>query len=157
MTKLPLLAALTVLAGCASGRLITDKNAMNSRIEIDYVLGHSRYKYTAIGGAETARVSSSRDEHVLEDKSIPVARYRDFAARLEKAIRSAPAGVVDESCRTPYRVRIVIEGRESTTAGCRSADAEGQIGQLLKEGEFLFYAAKPESESEAAESPGGEE
>lgn len=66
-----ILGSLLVASGCATTRLITPENAMKSRIEIDYVLGHSNYKYIALGGKEEAEISSFRDDKVLEKKSIP--------------------------------------------------------------------------------------
>lgn len=127
------------LMGCATPQLITPANAKKSKIEIDYVLGHSRYRYIASGGENDAEISSYRDEQQIETKKISPDKYEDFALRLEKAIRSSPVGVVDENCRTPYQIKITIEDRTSMMSGCRSADSEGQIGKLLKEGEFLFY------------------
>lgn len=128
--------------GCSS-RLITPRNAEKSKIEIDYVLGHSRYKYVASGGAVEAEISNYRDGKPLESKKISPEKYQDFAQRLETAIRTAPTGVVDENCRTPYQITITIDKRISTLSGCRSADTEGKIGKLLKEGEFLMFAEDP--------------
>lgn len=129
--------------GCASKQhLITPENLRQSQIEITYMLGHSLYKYVATGGKTKAEVSSYRDNQVLEKRTIPLARYQEFSAKLEDAIRSAPHQEVDPSCRTPYKIHIIIEDKERTTSGCRNTDSEGQIGQILKEGEFLFYSGE---------------
>lgn len=129
--------------GCATNRsLITPENLERSQVEIISALGHSQYKYVAIGSAETAEVSIYRDERVIETRVIPLEKYQDFAKRLEHALRSAPSSDVDVSCRTPYKITITIDDRQNTTSGCRSADSDGNIGQLLKEGEFIFYSAE---------------
>lgn len=137
------LAMVIAIAACTSKDIITPQNANNSRIEIDYVLGHNRYKYVAIGGAQAAKISSYHNDKELESKKISVQKYQVFADQLESAIRSSPAGVIDESCRTPYYIRITIGEDVHKTSGCRSADAEGKIGRLLKEGEFLLYSETP--------------
>lgn len=133
------------LSSCATKSLITPDNAMKSKIEINYALGRSQYKYVAIGGKDQAEVSSFKDEKLLEKKSISPEKYQAFASKLENAIHATPSSEPQENCRTPYKIDVMIAEKESTFKGCRSDDTNGQIGKLLREGEFIFYSEEKEN------------
>ena len=142
-STLPIAISFLAIIGCATQSvLITPDTLNNSQIEIAYVLGHTEYKYIAKGDQDSAEVSSYRADQLVEKKKITLDRHREFAAKLEEVLRSSPSNSADENCRTPYRIQITTSVRTSTTTGCRSADTEGQIGQILKEGEFIFYSTQ---------------
>lgn len=138
-------------SACAGKELIVKPDTLSeSRVEISYVLGHTQYSYVAIGDPNKAEVSSYRDERLLEKQTIPLVRYQEFIKKVENIFETATKEEVDENCRTPYRVFVVVKKKEHTATGCRSADSEGLLGQVLKEGEFLFYSTKsPEHSTES--------
>lgn len=139
-TTLFILPMMLFLASCASRPLITEHNVNESSVEISYTLGHSHYKYLAIASDKTAEVSSLRDNKTLEKKSIPLSRYHDFATKVEAALQTLKTDKAIEDCRTPYTIRVSVGNEVQTSSGCRSADSEGKVSSLIKEGEFLFYA-----------------
>ncbi|MNJ94882.1 hypothetical protein D3C87_125850 [compost metagenome] len=132
--------ALCFIAGCANKPMINSENLDSSQVEISYVLGHTHYKYMAVAGKHNAEVSSLRDDRVLEKKSIPLARYQDFAGKVEKMLQSSATPAPDESCRTPYKIQVTAGKKVRTGSGCRTSDVEGKVGRLIKEGEFLLYS-----------------
>lgn len=132
-----------ILSACATHQpLINEDNVKDSRIEISYVLGHNSYKYIATAKGPLAEITSLREDRTLERKSIPLESYQKFARKVEDLFKN-PAEAHDEvDCRTPYKIEIVAKDKIRTRSGCRSSETDSNVGNVIKDGEFLFYSQK---------------
>ncbi len=141
--KYLILATTVLLAACAThAPLINDNNIKESRIEISYVLGHISYKYIATALGERAEIASLREDTTLEKKSISLATYQNFASKVENIFKLAENEHQDTECRTPYKIEVFAENQIRIRSGCRSSDHGDHFGNIIKEGEYLFYSQK---------------
>jgi|GEM_PF-3051730 hypothetical protein len=133
-------ALIGLATGCAhSPPMIEGDNAPNSHILIAYDLGHTHYRFKARALQRRAEISSWRDDQVLEKKVISLDQYRQFADRVYELVRSHPNEEINEDCRTPYKISLEAQKKEVSVSGCRSEKNNETVGQVIKEGEFLFY------------------
>jgi hypothetical protein len=136
--------------GCASySPIITDKNVGESQIEIHHSLGHNQYMFLAKAQNQKAEVSTFRDSQLVETKTIPLENYVTFIRKIEKTLEtSGETHDPTKECRTPYKIVVTAHQKVRTLSGCRSNEHKSMIGDILKEGEFLFYSAPAPSETE---------
>ncbi|UYL07577.1 hypothetical protein B9G69_011025 [Bdellovibrio sp. SKB1291214] len=114
-------------------------------ISINYSLRHNIYLFQlqSVNDSEF-NAKSVVNEKVIEDRAIPREKYISFANRIydfaEKYKSEKLAAVPD--CKAPFNIRLEKAGQVEEVQGCRSNDASGELGKIIREGEILFYAGE---------------
>lgn len=131
-----------IFLGCTTPpKVIEPETVKNSKVEIEYGLGHSRYQFLAEAAVDRAEISSWKDDKVLEKKEIPLDVYLGFAEKVHEAIESYEGPKeVSKDCRTPFAVSLTSKKETYLVTGCRGEHTDSKIGQVIKEGEYLFYS-----------------
>lgn len=130
-----------VLIGCAShpSAQRTDRQRHGSVIDIHYQLSHSKYRFIASLKPDEVTISSFKDSELIESRLISKAMFeRLMHITLERFDQLKDLAPIN-SCRTPFTILIRRGEHEQATEGCRTQDQDGHLGEILREGEHLFY------------------
>ncbi len=119
---------------------MTEDMVSQSTVDIRYQLGHSQYRYLANSSEDNSQISSYRDESLLETRVIPLKKYLEFLTFIDAQFPELEQVTHIEGCRTPFTIMLITKKEHKTVTGCRSQDELGILGQILKEGEHLFYS-----------------
>lgn len=135
-----ILSLLIVMSGCTSQpKVIKEDTVQNSHVTISYHLGHSRYQFFAQGLEDQAEISSWKDDKMLERKIISLEQYLSFSELAHQAIKNFKDTPIESDCRTPFQIEFSTQNEALKISGCRSEKTQSQIGQVIKEGEYLLY------------------
>ena len=119
---------------------LTEEIVVQSTIDIRYQMGQSQYRFLANSGEEASSISSFRDDQQLENRLIPLAKYRELFQFIEARLSLIESIEHSEGCKTPFSLMLINRREHRTFTGCRSMDSEGVLGQILNQGEVLFFS-----------------
>ncbi len=138
-----ILLSLIFASGCISQpKVIKEETVQNSHVTISYHLGHSRYQFFAQGLEDQAEISSWKDDKMLEKKTISLEKYLNFSELAHNTIKNFKDMPIESDCRTPFQIEFSTQNEALKISGCRSENTQSQIGQVIKEGEYLLYSGE---------------
>ena len=105
-----------------------------SLVDIDYLLGRTRYHLVMNAKAENVTGKNYLEKEVIADGTLSRAQYDEFHNKILKFVETGkkPAGSPNSElrCQSPFTVRVQDGGTKKVFHGCRSTD-DGTFSRLV--------------------------